>query len=265
MRQPTSSPYSWFRFYNKPLAMAAADGVATTDTIGWLDSDILVVREPELLRLADGESFAACASDKEMGSSGPTDPFDRIWKANCQALGIDLESLPWVLTEREKLRIRLYWNSGVFVYRRETEFGRHFLETCTKLLDARNKLDVKGFSISICEMSAVALTAHQLGLEWRGLPFSHNSIMGSRSHREWYQEEQLRDARIVHYHDAMWPWFWETFLSCLDATHPEVEEWLRGLGPMRNEATIPRRLWARALRSLREREERKYLAACRPV
>jgi lipopolysaccharide biosynthesis glycosyltransferase len=265
VRESTSSRYAWFRFYNKPLAVAAADAIAATDTIGWLDSDILFVGDPELLRLAEGEDFAACASDKEMGSSGPADPFDRIWRANCEALGIDLEALPWVETEREKVRIRRYWNGGVFVYRRQSGFGNHYLETCTRLLDARNRLDVEAFSIGIFEMSAITLAAHRLGLKWRSLPFSHNSIMGSRSHHQWYREEQLREARIVHYHDAMWPWFWETFLACLKATHPEVEEWLREVGPMRNEATLPRRLWARALRSMREREERKYIASCRSV
>jgi lipopolysaccharide biosynthesis glycosyltransferase len=262
LHESTSSPYTWFRFYNKPLAMAAAENMATTDTIGWLDSDVLVVREPDLLRLADHEDFAACASDKEMGSSGPVDPFDRIWTANCKALGIDIESLPWVETERERLRIRLYWNSGVFVYRRGTGLGRQFLETCTKLLDSRNKLDANGFSISICEMSAVTLAVHQLGLKWRGLPFSHNFIVASRSHKQWYREAQLRDACIVHYHDAMWPWFWDTLMACLEATHPDVAEWLQRLGPMKNPATLPRRLWARALKTLRTREEQKYIASC---
>ena len=265
LRRAPESNYSWFNFYNKPMAVALAEEAADTETVGWLDSDILVVGDPEELRLRDGEDFVACASDKEMGSSGPDDPYDPLWKAACRVLGIDLESLPWVVTEQEKMRIRLYWNGGIFVYRRATRFGARYLKTCTQLMDARNRTSAPGFSIGFNEMCAIGLSMHLMGLKWRALPYTHNQSIGSKSHATWYREDQLRAARIVHYHDSMWPWFWDTFVQCLRATHPQVAEWVAPLGPMRNEAFILNRIWGRALRSSREKKNRAYVESCRTV
>jgi hypothetical protein len=265
VREESTSPWRWFKFYNKPLALASAEKLADTDAVGWLDSDMVVAGEPSLLELAPGEDFLGCASDKEMGTSGPDDPFHPLWQANCRALGIDLDALPWVSTEREGQKIRVYWNGGIFIYRRTTEFGRHYLETCTRLLDARNRTTVSGFSIGINEMSAIGLAMHLRKMAFRALPFSHDFIMSSLTHAKWYREEQLRTAKMIHYHDAMWPWFFETFVQCLKATHPPIAEWLSALGPMRNEASFPRRIWAKLLKRSRERQERAYVDSCRPV
>jgi hypothetical protein len=263
-RAPVSS-YDWFNFYNKPLAVAIGEEAATTEAVAWLDSDMLVVGDPTELRLRSDEDFLACASDKEMGSSGPDDPYDPLWRANCRVLGIDLESLPWLVTEQEKARIRLYWNGGLFVYRRSTRFGARYLQTCTAMMDARNRTSAPGFSIGFNEMSAIGLSMHLMGLKWRALPHSHNYSMGSKSHAQWYREEQLRAARIVHYHDSMWPWFWDTFVECLHAAHPEVAGWLSPQGPMHNSASIFNRLWGKALRSSRDRKQREYVETCRSV
>jgi len=265
LRRAPPSDYAWFNFYNKPLSMAIGEEAADTDAVGWLDSDMLVVGDPAELRLRDGEEFLACASDKEMGSSGPDDPYDPLWRANCRVLGIDVESLPWVVTEQEKARIRLYWNGGLFVYRRSTRFGARYLRTCTTLMDARNRTSAPGFSIGFNEMSAIGLSMHLMGLKWRALPYSHNYSVGSKTHARWYREEQLRAARIVHYHDSMWPWFWDTFVQCLRETHPEVAGWLAPLGPMRNSASVLNRLWGKALRSSRDRKHKAYVETCRAV
>src|SRR5688572_13135650 len=88
LRRAPKSDYAWFNFYNKPMAMTIAEEQAETEAVAWLDSDILIVAEPSELRLREGEDFLACCSDKEMGSAGPDDPYDPLWKANCRVLGI---------------------------------------------------------------------------------------------------------------------------------------------------------------------------------
>lgn len=266
IRRAPKTRYPWFRFYNKPLVLAIVEEIADTEAICWLDSDILVVAEPEALRLGDTEDFTACTSDiKEMGTSGIGDAFEPLWRANCQVLGIDIEKLPWLVTEHDGVRIRLYWNGGILVYRRLTGFGRHYLKACTQLMDARNRPATVEFSIGINEMSAIGLSMHLMGLKWRALPFSHDYSMGSRIHSRWYREEQLRSACIVHYHDAMWPWFWDTFIQCFQSTHPPVAEWLEGLGPLRNQAHLFDRILGKGFRIFRDRQERNYLTSCHTV
>ncbi|MEH2526204.1 MULTISPECIES: hypothetical protein [unclassified Bradyrhizobium] len=257
--------YLWFKFLNKPLALVAAEEHINTDTIAWLDSDILIVNEPSLFHLKDGEDFAACASTKEMGTSGEGDEFDALWQTNCRAVGIDVDHLPWITTERERIRIRLYWNGGVIVYRRATGFSKRYLEMCNRLMDARNKTNASGFSIGINEMSAIGLAMHEMGLRWRALPYSHNYNIGSRTYPTWYSEEELRDARVVHYHDSMWPWFWDTFVDLLKATHPAVAVWLSSLGPMRNDSSVASRIRRKLHRLYCDHKEQKYIRSCSTV
>ena len=255
------SRYSWFKYVNKPYALVAAEERSTSEFIGWLDSDLLFLGEPDKLMLNDGEDFVACASDKNIGTSGPGDPFDPYWKEICQIVGIDIEDLPWITTQMEGKRIRLYWNSGVFVYRRKTAFGKHHLETSIQLLDAR--LVNQNAGIFFTDQVALGLAMVKMGLSWRDLPFSHNYTMSSLIHSEWYNREQHQEARILHYHDCMWPPFWPEFIKCMGDTHKDVADWLTSLGPMKNEAPFHWRATGKVLAHFRNRQELAYKKLCR--
>jgi hypothetical protein len=86
--------------------------------------------------------------------------------------------------------------------------------------------------------------------------------MGGAIHEQWYREEKLRAARIVHYHDCMWPTYWPTFIDCLKATHPDVAAWLEPQGPLRNEAPFVYRAITKLLRKRRSSEEARFKAVC---
>lgn len=261
--RPLSGRYSWFPYYNKPVALAVAEEEASTETMAWLDSDILIVGEPEALHLEDGIDFTACASEKEMGTTGEDDPFEPMWRANCQALGINIDSLPWIISEPDGIRMRVYWNSGVFAYRRSTRFGHHFLQACTRLMEARNLSAAKDFSISFNEMGAVALEMHRLGLSWRALPYSHNHSVNWRSYSRSFRQDEFRRARVIHHHDSMLPAFWDTFLKCLQANHPAVADWLVEMGSVQNRASLGNRLFGKVLRDYRDRQWRAYVGSCK--
>ena len=61
--------YSWYPFLNKPCALIAAEKHSTSEHIAWLDSDLLIVVEPNQMSLNEGEDFLACASDKNFGQA----------------------------------------------------------------------------------------------------------------------------------------------------------------------------------------------------
>jgi hypothetical protein len=265
VRAPARGDYAWFQFLNKPRALLAGEALATTETACWLDSDILVVGEPDQLVLGPEEDFAACASDQEMATTGPENPFHPLWEQHARTLGLALDDLPWITTEVDRKRIRLYWNGGLFVYRRSTDFARRYMETCVRLLDSRVTTQAQGYSLGINEMSAIGFAMVKYKLRWRALPDSHNHPVCSRGHEERYREANLRAARIVHYHDAMWPHFWDEFLRCLRATHPEVAAWLEGLGPMRNGAPLPCRVLTKVLGYYRGKQASAYERSCKVV
>ena len=114
-------------------------------------------------------------------------------------------------------------------------------------------------------VSKLIYAAAKLGLRFRQLPHSHNYEMGNAIHAQWYRESKLREARIVHYHDCMWPTFWPTFLDCLKQTHPDVAAWLEPLGPLSNNAPFLHRALTKFLRKRRSAGEARFKAACRFV
>lgn len=262
VRFQPDNPYDWKGFMNKHYSMAAIEEECDTELLGWLDSDLLILGEPEGLLLADDEDIVACASDKNIGSTGPDDPFDTFWAEVCKVVGLELDDLPWVVTEREGERIRLYWNSGVFVYRRSTKFSKAHLENTLRVLDARLANKKAGAYFT---QHTLGLTAVKEGLRWRSLPHAYNYGISSRSYPDWFSIEKLREAKILHYHDFMWPDYWNTLISLLKETHPEVADWLAPLGSMKNDAALPWRLMQKGLGSLRANKAKQYQASCRVV
>src|SRR5215475_14316097 len=120
--------YEWHQYLNKPHVLKWAEELATTDCITLMDCDLLVTRNADEWHLREGEEFAACAPDKNIGSIGPGDETEAYWNAIAKVLDIDIERLPWVTTGSETLRIRLLWNSGLYTYRRCSGFSEEYMK-----------------------------------------------------------------------------------------------------------------------------------------
>ncbi len=266
LRPQIKTNYPWFKFLNKPLALVAAEEYITSESVSWLDSDLLILDEPEKLELLPSEDFLGFpVESKEMGTIGAGDPYEPLWKEFCRVVAIDIEDLPWTITAQTNQRVRLYFNGGIFVYRRSTGFAKNYLDICLQLLDSGIGTKAEGYNVGIKEMSAIGFAVIKMGLAWRSLPYSHDYVMLSKTHDDWYREELLKEARIVHYHDSMWPAFWPVFIECLRNTHPEVEKWLASLGPMSNQAPLQWRLMGKVLKNFRGRTENTYNRNCRIV
>ncbi len=262
VHRPQKTKYPWFKFLNKPLALAIAEEVVTTPVVGFLDSDLLIVGEPSAFELAPNEDFLGFPVEcKEMGTTGPGDPYEPLWQEFGRRIGVDIDQLPWVTTAETNERVRMYFNGGVLVYRRATGFSKSYLETTLRLLDSHVNTNAAGFGEGIKEMSAIGFSVAKLALRWRALPYSHNYNFSSATHDSWYREDRLREARIVHYHDSLWPPFFPTFMDCLAKTHPEVKAWISSLGPMHNEAPMSRRIFTRLLEQARTRSRIAYQRA----
>lgn len=259
LRLPSTGSYSWFKFLNKPFALLAAESLCATRSIGWLDSDLLVLGEPAELELSLGEDFAACVPDKNVGTSGAYDPNEPYWQEVCRTIGVDIDALPTVVTEFEGIGIRLYFNSGVFVYSKSTRLAQSYLEDCLRVLLARISSRFSG--IFFTDQVILGLTVHRMGLRYRLLPVSHNLAMGSRVISP-YREEALQNAKILHHHDAMWPGFWPVLMERLRRTHRPVHDWLARLGPLYNPSPLRYRLPGKLLASWRKHLEERYSTRC---
>ncbi|MHC5211499.1 MAG: hypothetical protein ACYTG2_12335 [Planctomycetota bacterium] len=241
IRYRSRPEYAWFTFANKPKAWLAAQEHARTEGILWLDSDVLVVREPNALELGEQEEFAACCTDKNIASRGPQDPFEDYWRRVAGFIGLDLESFPWVPLAEGGGQVRLYFNAGVIAFRRRCALPeRHWKSLCSIL--SRGLVPKVG-GIFYTEQVALALTVQQLGLTHRLLPLTHNLTMRPEVSDE--GRRALPEACILHYRGSMWPEHWNTFLRQLKEPLPSAHAWLEKQGPLHNPAPLPHRVLRR--------------------
>jgi hypothetical protein len=254
-RVPSHPSYAWYHYLNKPLALAAAERLTEATQITWLDSDIVCLGEPEGLVLGPDLDFVACAPDVGIvGTTGPDSPNEAGWRRLCDLVGVDIEALPWVVTDVEQERIRLYFNSGVFSYRRGTGFSDRYLAMCLKVLDGHFGFRENGEHYT--DRLVLGLTMLEAGLRWRQLAHTHNFAVASFLPLP--SDEDLGQARILHYHDGMGPHFYATLLERLEATHPDVHGWLASEQPLTDPAPRPWRLVRQGLRVARGVPRRRY-------
>jgi hypothetical protein len=253
---PSHPRYAWYHYLNTPIALAAAEDLTDRPILCWADSDLLFMGEPSGLLLDPDIDFIAGSTDNGVvGTTGPGSPHEADWRRLCSIVGIDVDGLPWVTTHLEKERIRLYFQAGVFAYRRGIGFSRFYLDMCIQALDQRFGFADSGenYTDQVC----LGLAVHKLGLRWRQLDPTHNFPMASfLPHAD--LPEQLAVARILHYHDSMEPGFWPTCLERLSHGQPEVRDWLNERGPLTDPAPAPSRAVRHGLRVARGVTRRRY-------
>jgi hypothetical protein len=258
VRARIDSPYLWQHYVNKPLAILVAAERTSTPLLAWFDSDILVVDEPSELAMGAEEDFLACARDRGVvGTAGGDDPREPFWAHACAVAGLDLDGLPWVRTEQEGQDIRLYWNSGLFVFRRDSGLAEDYLRLNIDLLDSR--VGTVSNKMQYNDQVALGLSMLRCGLRWRPLGHSHNYGM-SRWHP--YDPEGLGAARVVHYHDSLAPDFFPEMVDRLHRHRPEVAAWLETGGPLPR-SDVLRGAMRQALRMGRSMRRRRFYRQCR--
>jgi hypothetical protein len=259
VRRTIGTAYSWYSFLNKPLSLVTAEEFSSSEVMVWLDADVFVTGEPAAFELENGIDFAACPSDRNLGTTGNGDRFEPYWTKMCAIHGLTLAKVPWVQTCREKERIRLYFNGGVLAYRRASGYAAAYLQGCLDVLNARVRSREAG--LFFAEQVTAGLIAVKQGLVAGILPERFNYAVGSKA-MEGYSAENFADARVLHYHDALWGGFFGRFMEMCRAGQPALYEFLKDRGPLTNDAPLAWRLAGKVMRTLRARKQNSFEAAC---
>lgn len=261
VRRNLRNSWDWYIYMNKALAAAIGEELATTDQILWLDTDCLIVSEPAPLLLGPDEDIACCSVDKNVGSSGPEDPYEPYWKALAGHYGMIVDRLPWVETAHDRRRVRFRLHSGVYSFRRGSGVGRSFVEDMESMLSSRiafsRKLPYPGDDV------ALAFSIVRRNLRWRLLPMSCNYEMMPTSGI--YRQEDARAAHVLHFHHTLArPDQTAWFLRELESFRPDVADWLRSRVPLDYAiGGFPRTVVRRVLRTLRSRKQSSHTRLCR--
>jgi hypothetical protein len=256
------NPYSWYPLMNKPLTLVEVRKRTTAQQIAFIDSDMIVMAEPNLLLLDDQTDFTACAPDKNIGSASEDDLNTPFWKELCRVLGADFESLPWVRAHRDNIDIKLYFNSGLFTFRTNGPFAGAYQQAVAALLDS--KLSSQVSDIYFHEQAAVGVVAAREKLRWKPLPHEYNYAVG-RKIMDKYEPAKVQNAVILHYHDMMWPENWNNLIDRLKVDRPEIADWLATLGPLKLTGSKIQKMTGKLLGKYRKRKMDRHKAGCRVV
>lgn len=255
LRVRPKNPYPWHHYMNKVEAIAAVEAQATSEVIAWLDSDIIFLGAPDGLELPPGVDFIASAPDAGViGSTGETDPNDAFWQRAAALVGKNAADLPWLETSDGR-RVRFYWNSGVFAYRRCTGFGKEYLNDCKIFLDRR--VARTHSQVHFMDQVMLGLTVVRLEMNWGALTDSSNFPVCSFLPRN-YDPSKVENVSVLHYHDSMNPDLWPKLLDTIGPSHPKIRAWLEPQGPVVIPSSTPSWLGREALRLTRGLSRRMY-------
>jgi hypothetical protein len=195
---------------NKVVVSAWAEANLTTDTVVFVDSDSVFLREPAELDLDIGVAAALRPVDtKNVGSSGRFDRNDRYWRRMNQLCGATQSR--FVETTAEDQRIRAYFNAGLVAARRDSGFLGDW-QRCLDLILSADLLPPDGRWTFVDQLALAAAAARHDQIEV--LSASYNYPLPKRSvlAPPW-DTVPLDDLVHLHYHR----WFAKpAFLSLLD-------------------------------------------------
>jgi hypothetical protein len=245
----------WYHYLNKAVALTSLDPDIQTEWVTFLDSDMLVAAEPGDL-VADDVDFISSAPDNGIvGSTGPGHPLDDYWLRYISCLGLKPSEVPMIEEYNTGTRIRLYFNSGLFSYRRSTGFAEAY-KACV-LTALRSRLGFPYHYEHYTDQVVLGLCVLRQGLRWRALPASYNLAV-DRSAEE-LPDEKLARAKVLHYHKAL-EGDATAFLARLGDTHPDLASWMRPLGSLSDPRAPLARTASELLRVARGAPRRIYRA-----
>jgi hypothetical protein len=209
-----ASPCPEYGTSYRVLACAEYESSSKADSLVFMDSDTVVLAEPEL-ELMEADVAARPVDIKGMCTSGEGDSNDSYWRALCQACGVDYDLIPLVTTTVDRARIKASYNGGLTVVKNKTRLfsktADFFLRSIAVNLIPWPERDIfpsghgmvsgKGGRLWGSAQACFSLAITALGLSVRILPPSQNFPLHSYSDlRPEIENGTISPISHVHYH-----------------------------------------------------------------
>ncbi|HKE41908.1 MAG TPA: glycosyltransferase [Casimicrobiaceae bacterium] len=124
---------------NRVFAGAYAEEHATTDFLAVLDSDTVWLDEPEVP--VDADVAVRVVDSKGSATRGPGDRFEAYWARLAEICGVSLDRLPMVRSTIGNEDIRVSYNAGLTIARRD----KGIFKRCAELFSASVEAEMKPY------------------------------------------------------------------------------------------------------------------------
>lgn len=255
----SDNPAPWLNYANKIAAVVTADAIARTGQIAWFDSDMFVLQEPPAIAMNDGPNMVAQCHHLPPAVLEGDETHIPYWTKVCKLFGVDFDDVPWTQAAEHLPRQKLNFTSGLFTWRRGSQFARHYFEAVSRLIDARiAQATGEFFTFDQVVFTPVIVRDR---LEWKNLsPEDHCIVLGPFLESDRNEVPRLDKARVLHYSNSFAPPYRALMEARLMREVPAFAAWLKSqertldLGPL----PLVSRLVARALKAKRGLQYRLY-------
>ena len=192
----------WWAHANKPAVLLWADRDVDTARITWIDSDMLVLREPDGFAPPAGFDFIARAGEAFDVASNGDDEKTPFWHAVCAGQGLAFDDFPTITSFPDGKPIRAYWQAGLFTFRRGGAFAPAYERAMRDLL--AGSVGSRFAGVYHTDQVALALAVQASGVRAAEYAPTMNLNL-NRKDPATFGRYPIGEIRIVHYHGSFWP------------------------------------------------------------
>lgn len=212
----------WFNYSNKVAAVGYAQEYAKTPVAVWLDSDVLIAGEPTELALAENEDFAGRCEYLPPAIHAGVSEHVPYWRELCEILDVNFDEVPWVDLDWPRCRMKLFFNSGVFAWRRESSFARCHRAAFRAML--RSKIAMHDGNMWQAEQVILSLIVTRERLRWRHLSLQYHHMIFQHHLTGPSASPVMTASKVIHYSKSLDPPFDKSMLERLESELPAVHE-----------------------------------------
>ena len=189
----------WFDYSNKIAAINYAQENFKSRWCIWLDSDTIFAKTPNFVNLISGKQIDICA---RLESTSPAiisgdSKYINYWRRVSAIYDIDYLSQPFYDLDINLVKIKPNFNSGIIVWRIDTEFGFYYANNFYKLVDA--KISPVGTGPWFADQVSLAGTILQRKMIWENLDIRDNLMLFNHFLDFEGYTNLLPEANIIHY------------------------------------------------------------------
>lgn len=195
------NPYTWFNYANKIAAVKIAQSISTTDLVAWLDSDILISDEPLELILEGETDFAARCEYLPPAVHSNQNEHVPYWIALNKLFDIDYHTTPILDCDHQGKSIKMYFNSGVFVWRKKSVFIDQYYNAFKSLIESRISQHTGEFFTA--DQVIIGPVLIKAKLKWHHLAYTTHHMTFQSQIEGPIASPSMKNSAIIHYSKSL--------------------------------------------------------------
>lgn len=194
------NPKPWFNYSNKIAAVSWAQENLKTEYIVWLDSDILISGEFIEELPGDFDFAGRCETHAPVVTYG-NDKYVSYWEKVSDLANCGFDQIPWIKIENIEVEIKLYFNSGFFIWRKSSVFAEKYRKVFIELLNSRYATsDGTAWFADQVIISPIIIANC---LSWRHIPLRNHHMVFSGHIDGKDPSPYMGNSNLIHYSKSL--------------------------------------------------------------